>query len=232
VIHRSFRVLAVLALAAVGIAASPPRPAGPHANWNAAVTTGDNGVYTVGNPAAKVRLTEYVSYTCPHCAHFHAEGDAALRLTYVPQGKVAITVQQILRNPIDVTVALLTNCGDPRSFFARHNAFFASQERWLAKVSSLTEAQTARWSTGAPADRFRAIASDLAFYDTVAHWGVSRPQADRCLADAAMLKRLTTQTEQAMELGVESTPSFAINGTVLAGTHDWRLLAPQIDAAL
>lgn len=226
-IYRSFRLIAVLALATLGVAASPP-----HANWNGTVTQGADGAYTLGNPAAKVKLTEYVSYTCPHCAHFHKEADPTLRLTYVPQGKVSITVEQVLRNPIDLTIAMLTNCGDPKTFFTRHNAFMASQEQWLGKYDGFTAAQTARWTTGPVPSRLRAIASDFDFYATMAHWSYSRPQVDRCLGDAAILKRVTAQTEEAGKAGIDSTPSFAIDGEVLTGTHEWKLLAPQIDDKL
>ena len=226
-IQRLIRTVALLTLASVTTAASPPR-----ANWGAAVTQGTDGAYTLGNPSAKVKLTEYVSYTCPHCAHFNRDADAALRLTYVPQGKVSVTVQQVLRNPIDLTVAMLTNCGETRTFFVRHNAFMASQDRWLAKYEKFSTAQTTRWTSGPVPGRLRAIASDFDFYGTMARWNYTRPQVDRCLADPAVLKRVTAQTEAASAKGVEGTPSFAINGELLAGTHDWKTLAPQIDAKL
>jgi hypothetical protein len=225
--HRTIRITALLALAALGIAAAPP-----HGNWTATVTQGPDGAFTLGNPAAKVKLTEYVSYTCSHCANFHKEADAKLRLAYVPQGKVAVTVEQVLRNPIDLTIAMLTNCGDPKTFFTRHNAFMATQDKWLAKYDGFTPAQTARWTSGPVPTRLRAIASDFDFYAIAAHWSYSRPQVDKCLGDAATLKRVTAQTEAASAKGVDSTPSFAINGEVLADTHDWTLLVPQIDARL
>jgi len=232
VIHPAFRTFALLAAATFAIAASPPSRAAPHGNWNATVNQGSDGAYTLGNPAAKVKVTEYVSYTCPHCAHFHKEADPLLRLSYVPQGKVSVRVEQVLRNPIDLTVAMLTNCGEGRTFFTRHNAFMASQEQWLAKYDGFTPAQTARWTSGDVPSRLRAIASDFDFYAIVAHWGTTRAQADKCLGDAAMVKRLTAQTEAASALGVDSTPSFAIDGQVQADTHGWQALKSQIDAKL
>jgi len=227
VIQRTIRIFAAMALAAISVAASPPHP-----NWNATVSTGPQGAFTLGNPDAKVKLTEYVSYTCSHCADFHKQADTALRLTYVPQGKVSVTVQQMLRNPIDLTIAMLTNCGDPKQFFARHNAFMGSQDQWLGKMDGFTKAQTARWATGPVPTRLRAIASDFDFYTIMAHRGFSRPQVDQCLGDAAVLKRVEGQTTAAVALGIDSTPSFALDGQVLAGTHEWKLLLPQIEAKL
>lgn len=222
------RIIAIAAAAMLSLAATKPA----HSNWNGVVTQAADGAFTLGNPAAKVKLTEYVSYTCPHCGHFHREADPKLRLTYVPQGKVSVTVEQILRNPVDLTIAMLTNCGDPKLFFARHNAFMNTQETWLPKLEGFSEAQTARWSSGSLPVRLRAIASDLDFYAVMAHWSFSRPQVDKCLADPVVLRRITAQTDAASKLGVDSTPSFAINGQVLADTHSWELLAPQITAQL
>jgi protein-disulfide isomerase len=235
VIHHRFRMIAVLLAATFAVAAAPPKPAPqatPRGNWNATVVQGSDGAFTLGNPAAKVKLTEYVSYTCSHCAHFHQEADAKLRLSYVPQGKVAVEVEQILRNPIDLTIAMLTNCGDPKTFFTRHNAFMATQPQWLAKYDGFTPAQTARWSSGEVPVRLRAIASDFDFYAIMARWSYSRPQVDRCLGDAAVLKRVTAQTEAASALGIDSTPSFAINGEVATDVHEWKTLMPLIDAKL
>jgi protein-disulfide isomerase len=235
VIPRSIRTIALLAGALLVTAASPaPKGLSPASkpNWNATVTQQGNGAFTLGNPNAKVKLAEYVSYTCPHCVTFHKQADPVLRLTYVPQGKLSITVQQFLRNPVDVTVAMLTNCGDPKRFFTRHNAFMSTQDKWLGKMETFNDTQTARWTSGPIPGRLRAIASDFDFYSVMARSGYTRVQVDRCLADTATMKRLEGQTKAAIDLGVEGTPSFALDGTLLAGTHDWKSLAPQIDARL
>lgn len=224
---RLIAALAALAAAALSVAAAPP-----HANWNGTIVQGADGAYTLGNPAAKVKLTEYVSYTCSHCAHFHREADAVLRMGYVPQGKVSVTVQQVLRNPIDLTIAMLTNCGESKTFFIRHNGFMGSQDSWLGKYDGFTPAQTARWTSGPVPTRLRAIASDFDFYSIMARWSYSRPQVDKCLADPAILKRVTAQAEAAAAKGIDSTPSFAINGEVLADAHDWKAVSTQIDAKL
>ncbi|MEW9855137.1 DsbA family protein [Novosphingobium sp. M1R2S20] len=221
------RIIALLALASLSIAASPPHP-----NWNATVTQGPDQAYTLGNPDAKVKLTEYVSYTCPHCGDFHKKADTVLRLTYIPQGKLSVTVQQVLRNPVDLTVAMLTNCGDPKLFFARHNGFMGTQDQWLSKLNSFSAAQTARWSNGPVPTRLRAIAADFDFYKIMSRWNYSRTQVDQCLADAAVMKAVTGQTQAAMAAGVQGTPSFALNGELLTDTHDWEALAKQIDEKL
>ena len=231
-IHRTLRLMALPALAALFLAPITASAAPAKPNWNGVVNQDANGVHTLGNPAAKVQLTEYVSYTCSHCAAFHKEADAKLRLSYIPQGKVAVRVAQVLRNPVDLTVAMLTNCGDPKTFFVRHNAFMSSQSQWLAKNASFTPAQTARWTNGDVPTRLKAIASDFDFYAIMARANFSRPQVDHCLSNAATMKRVVTQSEASAAQGVTGTPSFAINGALQDGVHDWESLLPLITAKL
>lgn len=216
---------AVLCVAATG---KPMHKAAPTAvNWNSQVAVTTNGSYRLGNPDAPVKLTEYVSYTCPHCAHYQKESDPVLRLTVIPKGQVSVTVTNLLRNPIDLTVAMLTNCGDPKRYFVRHNAFFATQDSWLAKAQKMTEAQQQRWYQGAMVDRMRAIASDFGFYATMASWGIGRAQTDQCLGNAAVLDKLRAQQADVSSLGLDSTPSFTLNGEVLPG-HDWASVSKAI----
>ncbi len=139
-IKTALRAAALVAGAALSLAATGkttrPLAAPAVTNWGAQVSVTANGSHRLGNPDAPVKLVEYVSYTCPHCAHFHKEADPALRMTLVPKGRVSVTVTNLLRNPIDLTVAMLVNCGDPKRFFTRHRAFFATQDTWLAKAGN------------------------------------------------------------------------------------------------
>lgn len=222
------RILALAATAALSIGATAPS----RGNWNATVAQTPSGSHVLGNPAAQVKLTEFISYTCSHCADFDREASDRLRATGVAQGKVSVEVRHLVRDPIDMTVAMLTNCGPASKFFANHTAFLRSQDRWIAAANNASEAQQRRWTTGDLPSRLRAIAGDFGFYAIMASRGYDRLTADRCLADRAMVQKLSAQTESASKLGIEGTPSFLINGQVLAGTHTWEQLQAQIDSRL
>lgn len=216
------RLFAIFALMLVPAAAL----AGP--GWNRTVTLTADGAHVLGNSAAAIRLTEFVSYTCPHCAHFEVEADAPLRMGFVAPGKVAVEVRHLIRDPIDLTVAQLANCGPKEKFFANHAAFMRSQQRWMTPLMNSSPAQRTRWQTGDALTRQRAIAADFGLYDIMQARGYSRPELDRCLADQTLAKRIASQGAEAQRLGVEGTPSFAINGVLLAGTHSWEALEPQL----
>ncbi|MCB2047061.1 MAG: thioredoxin domain-containing protein [Novosphingobium sp.] len=209
-------------------AAALPATAQTKANWTATVKVEADGTHTLGNPEAKVQLSEFVSYTCSHCANFEKASDAPLRLAYVMPGKVSVRVVHLTRDSVDLAAALLTNCGDADGFFARHHMFLSSQDKWMAKIEKATTAQEARWNGEDMAASMRAIASDAGFYDMMAHRGVDRAAANRCLGDTAMARTILEQRKEAARLGVPGTPSFASEGKLLDQAYDW----PSLDATL
>lgn len=219
----------------LGAAARPQLPGkeAPARNWNTAVVRTAGDTHVLGNPAAKVKLVEYVSYTCPHCAQFEEQADAQLRLGFVAGGKGSVEVRNFVRDPIDMTAALLAHCGPASKFFLNHAALMRSQSVWIGNLQNATPAQRERWSTGPFATRTRAIAGDFGFYRIMATRGYDRPALDRCLANETLGKRLAAATDVAVEKeGVSGTPSFMIDGVLLAGTHSWDALRPQIEARL
>ena len=211
--------------------ASVAAPAGKQ--WTDMVEKTKDGGFRQGNPNAPIKLVEYISYTCPHCAHFEEESDAQLRIGFVGPGKGSIEVRSFVRDPIDLTVALLTHCGPASKFFGNHSAFLRHQTTWMAPLASLTEAQKARWSNPDFAARTRAIASDLGLYSLMEARGYDRPAIDRCLGDKALAERLAQHTKDATEKDfVTGTPSFVLNGLPLSGTYSWAALKPQVEARL
>lgn len=201
-------------------------------NWSRTMLRTPAGTNVLGNPQAKVRLTQYVSYTCSECARFQVEADAVLQLAYVPSGRLAIEVHHVIRSPIDLTAAMLANCGAKERFFLNHSALLFGQARWLKPLSGASSVQRARWVHPDLGTRNRSIAADFKLYDLMATRGYDRQSVERCLTDQAMADRLEAQSKAATTAGVTATPGFAINGKLLSNTHDWAGLRPQLDESL
>lgn len=201
-------------------------------NWATQTALTADGAHVLGNPKAAVKLVEYMSYTCPHCAHFESEGVSVMRMTMIASGKGSLEVRHMLRDPIDMAVALLTNCVPAQRFFALHDAFLTQQDHWFTPALSMPQDQQKRWFEGTLPVRMRAVANDLKLYDFVEPHGLSRIDADRCLTNEVLARRIAAQTTDAQSRGVDATPSFGLNGSILTGTHDWATLRPQLDARL
>jgi protein-disulfide isomerase len=218
------RATLALGMAVLAIGATP--------NWNTQVVKTAAG-HRVGNPDAKLKLVAYESYTCPHCGEFERQGEGALRIVYIHGGNLSLEVRHIIRDPVDLTVAMLTNCGTADKFFANHAAFMLGQGAWLGKLENATQGQIARWNSGTMSARRQAIASDLGLYAIMANRGYERPELDRCLNDNAKATALANQSKTNNDTpGVDGTPTFALNGTVLDNVHTWRTLQTALDGRL
>jgi len=223
-------ILAAAALFATGQATGQAQGPASGRNWSSTVAQTEGG-HRIGNPDAQVKLTEYISYTCPHCAQFARDGEPALKLGYIANGRVNLEIRHLLRDPVDLTVAMLANCGPASKFPQNHAAFMQGQDDWIAPLSSATAAQRQRWTSGDMAARRRAIAADFGFYAIMERRGYSRAEADRCLGDEAAADRMAEiAAADWKKPGIGGTPAFAIDGVVLAGTHSWSMLQPQLAA--
>lgn len=213
--------------AAVLVAAAALLTGATRSNWDTVVARTELG-HLVGNPDASVKVVEFFSYTCPHCAEFARESDGALKIGYVAQGKVNLEYRHLIRDPVDLTVGMLVTCGAVAKFRANHDAFILGQSRWIGPLARPTAAQIARWQTAGAAGR-RAIASDFGFYAITDRRGYRRTDVDRCLGDEATARRLAEISAREWDRpGIDATPSFAINNIVLPGTHTWPTLERQL----
>ena len=220
-----FRALAVLSLALLPIGAAP-------ACLNTFTVTKD-GTHVLGNPNAKVKLTAFESYTCHLCHDFETQASAPIRRLYVQPGKASLEVRHVIRDPVDLTAAMLTECVPPAKFFNVHRALYLNFDKTLALLEDHTKAQEARWYADDRAAGRRTIAQDFGFYDILEKQGLSRPQATQCLNNDALAKKLVAQTvADDKKYVIAGTPSFALDGALLGGTHSWEYLKPQIDARL
>lgn len=218
-----------LALGAIALTGSGAAVvAKPAQNWTQTVVEKDNG-HLLGNPEAEVKLVEFMSYTCSHCADFARNGDPAIKLAYVPNGRVSFEIRHLLRDPIDLTAALLTQCGDPAKFPDNHSAILYAQDEWFAKAKAATQAQRSRWQFGSNGARRQAIASDLGFYTIMERRGYSRVALDRCLTDETRATALAEASQaDVAAYNLTGTPSFVVDGELLAGVFTW----PALEKAL
>lgn len=203
-------------------------------NFAALVTVGDGGSHILGNPAARVTLVEYVSYTCPHCATFSAQSAAVLRERFVAGGGTKVEVRHIVRDPIDMAMAVAANCGAPARFFSRHEALMAQQGAILGRVQALPPATLQAWTAGPIEGRLRRIADGSGVTAWMQGRGFTAVQINQCLADQGLAQQIFAMTQAGTAAGVTHTPSFAINGRLLPASEasNWPTLAAALTAAV
>ena len=106
-------------------------------DWTQVVSETPQGGFVMGNPQARVRVVEFGSFTCPHCAAFSEEGAPALIDKYVKSGQVSFEFRNFIRDSADLAAALLARCNGPAAFFPLTDQIFAAQEEWLGRAQNL-----------------------------------------------------------------------------------------------
>ena len=220
-------------LTAAPLIAKPAAKARPAAaaevKWELRTSRTAEGNHLIGNPAARVRLVEFISYTCDHCAHYAVDSKVPLFTGAVRQGKVAVEIRPFFRNGIDVAATLLAQCGPDAKFAGNHHAILATQKTWLQQPSNPKAKE--RWAAPEFGLKMKYIAEDLGLYKLMQGRGYTPAQLDKCLANEALGNKLADQTADAADkIGVQGTPSFLINGK-LQTVHDWNSLSPLLSAA-
>jgi len=238
---RSLMVLALIAglpLAARAATKAPVTKAVPakrapaKVNWINVVAATPEGGMRMGNPNAKVKLIEYGSRTCPHCALFDKEGLPALKTGPIAAGKLSYEFRDFpVHGALDLGPILLGRCVSPGQFFPLLDAMFAGQQALLAKAEA-TETKLKTMTNPSPNQIATTVANDLGYVALATRRGMAPARAKACLADRVALNRVVAMTDTAeKQYGVSGTPTFIINGTKADNVYDWANLQPLLAAA-
>jgi protein-disulfide isomerase len=207
------------ALAAPHAAAAPAKKAAAPVDWSKHVAQTPEGGFLMGNPAARVKLVEYGSMTCPTCARFSNTAKAGLAAR-VRTGKVSFEFRNFVLNGIDVAASLVARCGGTERFFPLTEQFYTTQPQWTGRISGLPAAQQQQLQALSDGQRLVRIAQLGGLTQLAAQAGLPAARTNACLADPAALKRLVQMAEAGEARGVHGTPTFFING-VQAPAVDW-----------
>ena len=211
--------------------ASGPVAPPPGGDWTQVVSQTPEGGFRMGNPDAPVKLVEYLSLTCPHCAEFAETGMPGIQ-NYVKKGTVSLEVRNYVRDPLDVTATLIARCQGGPAYFSMTEQALAQQTALLTKAQGLPPAELQRISSLPPNEQFKAFARLLGLDQFAKQRGVPEAKMDACLADKAALDQLVAMQKYANEtVQIPGTPAFLLNGQLLQNAGTWQQLEPQLKQA-
>ena len=147
-----------------------------------------------GNPESPVTLIEYSSFTCPHCARFNQTVYQQLRETYVDTGLINFVKREVYFDAYGLWAGMVARCAGPTRYFGIVEILFDEQSEW------------------ARGEDANAVANNLRRIGLRA--GMTEEQLNTCLTDRDMATAMMAVYQQGVEdYGINSTPSFVINGT-------------------
>ena len=147
-----------------------------------------------GDANAPVTIVEYASMTCSHCAAFHHEVYPTLKKNYIDTGKVKFILREFPLDPLATAAFMLAReLGDKRD--AAVDLLFSQQKNWAFVEKPLDGLGNVLKQTGLSQDKFETILKDQSLFEKV------NKVRDRA----------------AEKFGVNSTPTFFINGYKYTG---------------
>ena len=207
----------------------PPPPGG---DWSTRVSMTPEGGFLMGNPNAAVKLVEFGSMTCPHCAAFDEEGAPALIENYVKKGQVSFEFRNYVRDSADMAASLIARCGGTERFFPVTRQLFEAQREWTGRLQQASPEQYQAVAGLPPSQMFVRIGELAGLQQWAAQRGIPSARANQCLGNEQEVNRLVQMTSDAGAFNVPGTPAFLINGELVDGVSSWQSLEPQIRKAL
>lgn len=158
---------------------------------------GPLGDRVLGKDDAPVTIVEYASFTCVHCANFHINTMTALKEKYVDSGKVKFIFREFPFDAMATAMSMLARCTPAERYYPLVDLFFRRQEAIMTSPKPLEELQSAARLAGFTQESFETCLKNQSIYD-----GVNA------------VKKHGAET-----LGVNSTPTFFINGKRVSGSQ-------------
>jgi protein-disulfide isomerase len=164
---------------------------------------------SIGSPDAPVTVIEYFSLTCPACASFHNDVYGDLKAKYVDTGKLRFVYREFPRDGVDLRAGMMARCADPRRYAGLVQVLYKNQPKWTRSNDPVGE---------------------LAKIGRLA--GIDDATFQSCIANEELANSLLAKRQTASSLGVQSTPTFEIDGQLYPGSRSIEEFSEIIDPLL
>lgn len=165
---------------------------------------------SIGSPDAPVVMHEYSSLTCPHCADFHKDTLPAIKKDYVDTGKVRIVFHDFPLGNLALGAMMIVRCAGPERNIDFFNMLYDTQTDWA-----------------------RAENPHAALVTLSRFYGLSADDVDACLGNTELMTAIQAAQQDAVNAyGIDSTPTFIIDGQKIAGGLPYGDFQKVLDKAL
>lgn len=168
------------------------------------------GDRTLGSTDAPVTLTVYLSTTCSHCADWHTNDFPAFKARFVDTGQVRVAYRDRPTPPQEIALvgAVMARCAPEDRYDAVLDSLYRGRAPLLAQPGEPPREAVLAWLAAAGQAG-----------------GLTRDQMNACFSDEASFAEIDARAEQSFADGVNTTPSFFINGEPVPDTMTARDVA-------
>ncbi|MCK5546083.1 MAG: DsbA family protein [Rhodospirillaceae bacterium] len=165
----------------------------------------------LGNADAKVEIHEYASLSCSHCADFHVNVLPDIKKNYIDTGKVRLIYHDFPLGDLALAASMLSRCAGNDRFFPMIGTLFKSQEQWAHSKNPLASLTGISRMIG----------------------GMDENDVSACLDSNDLYLDISGKlTKYSENLGINSTPTFFINGKKIEGVLSYEDFSDILDKAI
>lgn len=169
------------------------------------------GTRSKGPATAPVTVYEMSDFQCPYCRRFALETFRAIEQEYIIPGKVRwvfvnFPLTSLHDNAVGAAATALC-AANQGAFWPVHDLLYTYQETW----APLKE----------PGPFFLSLADSA---------GISKPELLECVKSPATRSEIRSEAEGAERAGASSTPTFYIEGGLMAGAHPLPVFRQVLDS--
>lgn len=164
------------------------------------------GFPSIGPEDAEITIVEFSDFECPYCRKWHDEVYTQLMTAY--PNKVRLVYRNL---PLTQIHPQAMNAAEASLCAGDQNAYWKFHEKLFENASNLGD------------DLYASIAADLRLNTTA---------FEKCMNDHKYLSAVEEDMQFAIDLGVQSTPTFFINGLAVVGAQPLSVFQQVIDDEL
>lgn len=163
----------------------------------------------MGSDEAPIRVAEYYSMTCGHCADFHNNTFPKVKAKLIDEGIVRFEMHPFPLDGLALRAHALVRAVPETKFFPLVKMLLAKQPVWTRAADPVAELQKMARLAGVSADEFNNI-----------------------MRNRPLLEGIVELRQQGMDdWKISSTPSFVVNDDLLiSGNRDYEEFAEQLSA--
>ncbi len=168
--------------------------------------------FFIGDIDAPITIIEYASMSCSHCASFHNNTLPDLKKEYIDTGKVKFVFRDFPYNFPALLGSMVMRCTPNEVRYEYMNALYKLQKQWVLKENIKTTQE---------------------LYKIMQSGGMKKEDFEACINNTDLENKIIQEIIDAQEeFGIKNTPSFLVNGNLVAGNKSIKEIRQIIDKIL
>ena len=165
---------------------------------------------TMGNESAPIKMIEFASLTCGHCAKFHNEVFPKLKKDYIDNGKIYFTYQDFPLDKFALKASVIARCSGKEKYFSFLKVLYKKQRDWTSSQDPFKSLLKIAKLGGLKNDEIKVCVSNKSIEDGI-------------------LKNRLNSTKK---FEIKATPTIYINGKKYDGDLTYEALKLKLDSLI